>query len=106
MSNKISNNENKIKNKRGRPKKQILEEFTIEKENNNTSNESTPDAEPIKKYNNLEKARMIRKNKKLEYQNQKQSQVQDIIINMKKDELGKLDDKYNKLQNRMLKLIK
>jgi len=104
MSNKISN-ENKIKNKRGRPKKQILEEFTIE-ENNKSSNESTPDAEPIKKYNNLEKARMIRKNKKLEYQNQKQSQVQDIIINMKKDELGKLDDKYNKLQNRMLKLIK
>jgi hypothetical protein len=109
MSNKISNdnnNNNEIKTfkNRGRPsKKVVLEEFEII-----TTNDLSPESgsEPKKIYNNLVIARETRKNNIIQFQEQKQQQVQEIINTLQSSELLKLNDKYSKLQNKLLKLIK
>jgi hypothetical protein len=104
MSN--NNSEIKILRKRGRPsKKVILEELEII-----TTNDSihVPETEIKKKYQvaNLTKARETRKNNIIHLQESKQQHVHEIINILQNNELTKLNEKYAKLESKMLKLIK
>jgi hypothetical protein len=101
MSN--NNSEIKILRKHGRPsKKIILEEIEI------PTIESSPESEhePKKIYNNLVIARETRKNNIIQFQEQKEQQIQEIINTLQSNELSKLNNKYSKLQNKLQKLIK
>jgi len=97
------------KNKVGRPsKKIILEEFEI-KENKARSLSPPPTKSDNNKLDNklsnLKKAREAKMNNMELKKKNKLDQVENLIITIKNDELNKLEQKYDKMKNRLIRII-
>ena len=85
------------------PKKIILEEFEIKE--NKARSLSPPPTKSDNKLSNLKKAREAKMNNMELKKKNKLEQVENLIITIKNDELNKLEQKYDKMENRLMRII-